>query len=47
MDIGSNICSARVRAGLTQERAAERLLVSQQTFSNWENNKTIPDALQI
>ena len=47
MDIGSNICSARVRAGLTQERAAERLLVSRQTISNWENNKTIPDALQI
>ena len=47
MDIGSNIRSARVRAGLTQERAAERLLVSRQTISNWENNKTIPDALQI
>ena len=47
MDIGSNIRSARVRAGLTQEQAAERLLVSRQTISNWENNKTIPDALQI
>ena len=47
MDIGNNIRSARVRAGLTQEQAAERLLVSRQTISNWENNKTIPDALQI
>lgn len=47
MDIGYNIRSARIRAGLTQEQAAERLLVSRQTISNWENNKTIPDALQV
>lgn len=47
MDIGNNIRLARICAGLTQEQAAERLLVSRQTISNWENNKTIPDALQV
>lgn len=43
MTIGTRIQQARVRSGLTQEQAAERLHVSRQTISNWENDKTIPD----
>lgn len=43
MTIGSRIQRARVQAGLTQEQAAERLKVSRQTISNWENDKTLPD----
>lgn len=29
------------------ERAAEQLLVSRQTISNWENGKSLPDILSI
>jgi transcriptional regulator with XRE-family HTH domain len=47
MDIGSNIRKARLCSGLTQEQAAERLGVSRQTISNWENNKTIPDGALV
>jgi transcriptional regulator with XRE-family HTH domain len=47
MEIGNNIRQARIVAGLTQEQAAELLLVSRQTISNWENDKTLPDAMQI
>lgn len=43
MTIGDRIQRARVQAGLTQDQAAERLKVSRQTISNWENDKTLPD----
>ncbi|MFQ7139283.1 helix-turn-helix transcriptional regulator [Evtepia sp.] len=36
MEIGKKLRQARTQAGLTQEQAAERILVSRQTVSNWE-----------
>ena len=43
MSIGARLQKARIAACLTQEQAAERLQVSRQTISNWENDKTLPD----
>lgn len=42
-DIGKNIRQLRERAGLTQEELAERLFVTRQTVSNYENGHTRPD----
>ena len=47
MNIGSMLKNARTRSGLTQERVAEELLVSRQTISNWENEKTYPDIMSV
>lgn len=43
MNLGSKLKNARTHAGYTQEEAADRLGVSRQTISNWENEKTYPD----
>ncbi|WP_164507203.1 helix-turn-helix domain-containing protein [Companilactobacillus furfuricola] len=43
MFIGSKILRLRNDCGFSQERLAELLLVSRQTISNWENDKTYPD----
>ena len=45
MSIGRRLYQARVASGLTQEQAAEKLCVSRQTISNWENDKTVPDVV--
>ena len=42
-DIGKNIKDLRMRAKLTQEELAEKLGVSPQAVSKWENNQTCPD----
>lgn len=47
MDIGEKLKEARLAAHLTQEQAAERLGVSRQTMSNWENSKTYPDIVSV
>jgi transcriptional regulator with XRE-family HTH domain len=47
MDIGAKIKNARLNANLTQEQAALALLVSRQTISNWENEKTYPDIISV
>lgn len=47
MEIGKKLRQARQGARLTQEQAAERLFVSRQTISNWENEKTYPDIVSI
>lgn len=47
IEIGKKIQIARKEAGLTQEQAAEKLSVSRQTVSNWENEKTYPDILSV
>lgn len=47
MEIGTKIREARVRAKITQERAAEEIGVSRQTLSNWENAKTYPDIMSV
>lgn len=47
MDIGLKIKNARINAQLTQEQVAEALGVSRQTISNWENEKTYPDIVNV
>ena len=43
MKIGDKLKKARMDKNLTQEEVAEKILVSRQSISNWENNKTYPD----
>lgn len=47
MNIGYKIKNAREENKLTQTQAAESLMVSRQTISNWENGKSLPDILSI
>ena len=39
--------NARIESGLTQEKAAEKINVSRQTISNWENEKSYPDIISV
>ena len=41
--ISKNIKRLRQQAGMTQEQMAEKLFVTRQTVSLWENGKTQPD----
>lgn len=43
MKIGAQIKKFRTGMNLSQEELAERLYVSRQTISNWENGKSYPD----
>lgn len=47
MEIGKKLKEARVNSGLTQEQVAEKINVSRQTVSNWENEKSYPDIISI
>ena len=47
MEIGVKLKQARVKAGLTQECVAEKIQVSRQTISNWENEKSFPDIVSV
>ena len=47
MELFEKLKAARAQAGLTQEQAAEALLVSRQTVSNWETGKTYPDIVSV
>ena len=47
MEIGKKLKEARQGAKLTQEQVAERLFVSRQTISNWENEKSYPDIVSV
>ena len=47
MDIGTKIKQARISANLTQEDIAEKLGVSRQTISSWENGKSYPDVTSL
>ena len=47
MEIGKKLKNARIEAGLTQEKAAEKINVSRQTISNWENEKSYPDIISV
>lgn len=46
MNIGDKIIELRKKDNLTQEKLAEKIGVSRQTLSNWENNITCPDLNQ-
>lgn len=43
MELGKQIKKYRGELGISQDALAERLYVSRQTISNWENDKTYPD----
>ena len=47
MEIGRKLKEVRMKSNLTQEQVAEKLFVSRQTISNWENEKTYPDIISI
>ena len=43
MELGKQIKLLRQEAGISQEELADRVYVSRQTISNWENDKSYPD----
>ncbi|AIW25466.1 helix-turn-helix domain-containing protein [Streptococcus pyogenes] len=43
MEIGQQIIRYRKQQALSQEKLAEKVYVSYQSISNWENDKTYPD----
>lgn len=47
MDFGQRLKEIRKRNGLTQDAMAERLHVTRQAVSNWENNRNLPDLAMI
>ncbi|MCC0636147.1 MULTISPECIES: helix-turn-helix domain-containing protein [unclassified Clostridioides] len=47
MEIGKKLKNARINSGLTQEKVAEKINVSRQTISNWENEKSYPDIISV
>lgn len=47
MQIGAKLRNARVSASMTQEYVAEKIQVSRQTISNWENGKFYPDIISV
>ena len=46
-DIGKNIRDLRISQNLTQDQLAEKLFVTRQTVSNYENGKSRPDVDMI
>jgi transcriptional regulator with XRE-family HTH domain len=47
LNIGGNIKKLRAEKGITQEQLAERLSITYQSVSKWENNITSPDLYLI
>ena len=47
MEIGKMLKDARMKSGFTQETVAEKINVSRQTISNWENEKSYPDIISV
>ena len=43
MELGNQIKSHRTALSFSQEELAEKVFVTRQTVSNWENNKSYPD----
>lgn len=43
MELGKQIKKHRQKVQLSQEKLADRVYVSRQTISNWENDKSYPD----
>lgn len=43
MELGNRIKGYRTALKLTQDDLAEKVFVTRQTISNWENNKSYPD----
>lgn len=47
MNIFEKLKHARLQANLTQEVVADKIHVSRQTISNWENGKSYPDIINV
>ena len=47
MAFGKNLQTLRKKTGITQEKLAERMGVSRQTISNWENGRSYPDIVSV
>lgn len=47
MEVGKKLKDARMKSGFTQETVAEKINVSRQTISNWENEKSYPDIISV
>ena len=43
MDVGTYIKNNRERLKLSQDELADKIFVTRQTISNWENDKNYPD----
>lgn len=43
MNLGTQIKKHRTALALSQEQLADKIFVTRQSVSNWENNKTYPD----
>lgn len=47
MNVGQKLRESRIKSKMTQEQVAEKLFVSRQTISNWENEKSYPDIISV
>lgn len=47
MEIGKQIKKYRTEMKFSQEELSEKIFVSRQTISNWENNKNYPDVKSL
>ncbi|MGY3778603.1 helix-turn-helix domain-containing protein [Isobaculum melis] len=47
MDIGTQLKKRRLALKWTQEQVAEKIHVSRQTISNWENGHSYPDIVSV
>ena len=47
MEVGMRIKEHRTQLGLSQDDLAQRIYVSRQTISSWENDKTYPDVQSL
>ena len=43
MELNAQIKKYRMKLNLSQEELAEKIYVTRQTISNWENEKSYPD----
>ena len=43
MELGQQLKAHRKELGISQDELADKIFVSRQSISNWENNKTYPD----
>ena len=47
MELSKKIYQLRKLAGMTQEQLAEKLNISRQTLSKWENGTSVPDVKSV
>lgn len=47
MELGKKIYRLRKLSGMTQEQLAEKLSISRQTLSKWENGSSMPDVESV